>query len=46
MYKKPTSKYSLLFNKGDIYEMIRKYLTTFDNINHFKQSIKRIINDE
>ena len=35
MYQKPTSKYSLLFNKGDIYEMIRKYLTTFDNINHF-----------
>lgn len=34
MYKNAQHKYSLLFNKGDIYEMIRKYLTTFDDMNN------------
>ena len=34
MYKNAQGKYSLLFNRGDIYEMIRRYLTSFDNMNH------------
>ena len=38
MYKNAQNKYSLIFNRGDIYEMIRRYLTTFDNMNHLIKS--------
>lgn len=34
MFKNSQSKYSITFNKGEIYEIIRRYLTVCDNMNH------------
>ena len=35
MFKSPQNKYSLLFRKGDIFDMILRYSSTYDSINHY-----------